>query len=134
MFIHRAQIRMREIDKNMQNITLPPDLSVAIGSEKNNFAVKAKYYQLPKNSFSLIISGLIWTVLSGFFAVAFLGPIFQGKEIHFTSNGSATIAGPGNFGPAIAPTLVIGVFSLIGIGILVFGIYSIDLSLNRLLS
>jgi len=59
------------------------------------------------------------------FVFAFLGPLFQGKEVHFESNGVPTVASPNNLGPIIMPTIIIGIFVLIGIGMLFWGIYSI---------
>lgn len=109
----------------IENIILPQDLSVAIGSENKDFAVKAHHAQPLKKSFSIIIFGTVWLAFSSIFVFAFLGPIFQGKEIHFTSNGVPTIAGPGNLSPIIMPALIIGIFVLIGIGILGSGIYSL---------
>jgi len=57
--------------------------------------------------------------------VVFLGPIFMGKEVRFEVNGVPTVAGPDNLGPIIMPAIFIGIFLLVGISILVWGISSI---------
>ena len=108
----------------INDIILPADLDAAIGAEKKDFAVKAGRAQPRKKSFSLIRFGVIWTVFIGIFAFAFLGPIFQGKEVHFEANGVPTVASPDNLDPLIFPAIIIIVFVLIGIGILSKGIYS----------
>jgi hypothetical protein len=51
-------------------------------------------------------------------------PLFAGKEVHFESNGVSTVAGPGNLGPILVPALIIGVFVLIGLGMLAGGFYA----------
>jgi len=109
----------------MENIVLPPELSSSVRSENKDFTVKADRAQPLKKSFSLIIFGTVWTAFTSIFVFAILGPLFQGKEVHFKSNGVPTIAGPDNLGPIILPAIIIGVFVLIGIGMLSWGIYSI---------
>jgi hypothetical protein len=106
-------------------ITLPTDLMSNLGSESKDFAVKANRAQPFKNSFSLILFSLFWLGFTSIFVFAFLGPIFQGREVHFTSNDVPTVAGPGNLGPIIVPALVIGLFVLIGLALLGFGLYSL---------
>ena len=109
----------------MENITLPLELSSSVSSENKDFAVKAGRAQPLKKSFSIILFGTVWTAFTSVFVFAFLGPIFQGKEVHFESNGVPTVAGPDNLGPIIMPAIMIGFFVLIGIGMLSWGIYSI---------
>ena len=109
----------------MENIILPMELSSSIGSENKDFAVKAGRAQPLIKSFSLILFGTVWTAFTSIFVFAFLGPIFQGKEVHFEANGVPTVAGSDNLGPIIMPAIIIGVFVLIGIGMLSWGIYLI---------
>lgn len=109
----------------IENITLPQDLSVVIGSESKDFAVKAAHAQPLKKSFFSIFFGIIWLALISSFAFSFLEAIFQGKEVHFTSNGVPTVAGLENLGTLVVPTLIIGLFVLIGIGMLGSGLYSL---------
>lgn len=106
------------------NTRLPEDLESIIGSESKEFAVKAGLAQPRKTSLSLILFGLAWTGFTSIFVVVFLGPLFLGKEVHFESNGVPTVASPDNLGPILVPALIIGLFVLIGIGMLSWGIYS----------
>jgi len=96
----------------IENISLPQDLSVNIGSESKDFAVKASRAQPLKKSFSLIIFGTVWLAFTSIFLFSFL-----------TSNGAPTVADTGNLD--LMPVLIIGIFVLVGIGMLGFGIYSL---------
>lgn len=109
----------------MENITLPPELSSSVSSENKDFIVKAGRIQPLKKSFSLILFGTVWTAFTSIFVFAFFGPLFLGQEVHFKANGVPAVAGPENLGPIIMPAIIIGVFALVGIGMLSWGIYSI---------
>jgi len=109
----------------MENIALPQELSSSLSSENKDFAVKAGRAQPLKKSISLILFGTVWTAFTSIFVFAFLSPLFQGKEVRFESNGVPTVASPDNLGPIIIPAIIIGVFVLVGIGMLSWGIYSI---------
>lgn len=109
----------------MENITLPPELSSSVSSENKDFVIKAGRAQPLKNSLPLIIFGIVWISFTSIFVFAFLGPIFQGKEVHFKSNGVPTVASPDNLDPIVMPAIIIGIFVLIGIGMLAWGIYSL---------
>ena len=108
----------------MRNAVLPRDLNKHIGSERKDFAVKAGRAQPRKNSMGIILFGSLWTAFTSIFVIVFLGPLFAGKEVYFESNGVPTVAGPGNLGPILVPALIIGVFVLIGLGMLAGGFYS----------
>lgn len=109
----------------MENIILPPALLSFVSSENKDFAVKAGRAEPLKKSLSLILFGALWTAFTSVFVFAFLGPLFLGEEVHFETNGVPTVASLDNLGPAIAPAIMIGIFVLIGIGMLYWGIYSI---------
>lgn len=109
----------------MENTILPQELSSYIGSENKDFAVKAGRAQPLKNSFFNILFATVWTVFTSIFVSAFLGPLFQGKEIHFKLNGVPTVAGPENLAPILIPAIIIGIFVLVGVGMLFWSIYSI---------
>ena len=104
---------------------LPALLAGNIGSERQDFAVIATRSQPLKNSLGVILFGTFWLAFTSIFVVAFLGPLFVGQEVHFTSNDVPVVAGPGNLKPVLVPALIIGLFVLIGIGMLGFGIYSL---------
>lgn len=108
----------------IDHIFLPEDLSTVIGSEKTEFAVKAKRAQPGKVSIGLIFFGTIWLAFTSIFFFAFLGPLFVGEEVEFTTNGVNTVAGPGNLGPVLVPALIICIFVLVGIAMFSYGIYS----------
>lgn len=107
----------------IENITLPPEMMTLIGSETKEFAVKARRANPPKTSIFLSIFGFFWLAFTSIFVVAFLGPLFQGKEVEFLVNDVPTTAGPGNLGPILVPALIIVLFVLIGLGLMSSGIY-----------
>jgi|GEM_PF-606595 len=109
----------------MENITLPPELLSFVNSEDIDFTVKAGRAQPLKQSFPLIILAVAFITFAIIAGFSFLGPIFQGKEVHFKYNGVPTVASPDKLEPIILPAIMLGVFLLSGIGIFLYGIYSI---------
>ncbi len=107
----------------IENTLLPPDLLTVIGSEKREFAVKAGRANPPKKSLFFLFFGLAWTGFTSIFVAAFLGPLFFGQEVHFEANGVPTVASPDNLEPILVPALIIGLFVLIGLGMLAGGVY-----------
>ncbi|MDF1496967.1 MAG: hypothetical protein P1P90_02810 [Patescibacteria group bacterium] len=105
------------------NSSLPQELVSALGSENQDFAVKAGRAEPLKKSLSLIAFGMVWLAFTSVFVIAFLGPLFLGNEVHFETNGVPTVASRDNLGPIMIPALVIGIFITIGIGMLSGGIY-----------
>jgi hypothetical protein len=108
-----------------ENITLPPDLDAAIGSEKKDFAVKAGLAQPRNNSISKIRFGVAWTAFISIFVFTFLEPLLYGEEVNFVLNGVPTVASPDNLDSILMPAIIIGVFLLIGISMISWGIYSL---------
>ncbi len=109
----------------IENFALPSLLISNIGSERTDFAVKAHRAQPAKSSIAMVLFGAFWLAFTSIFVIAFLGPLFAGKEVHFTSDDVPVVAGPGNLGPIVVPALVIGLFVLIGIGLLGFGLFNL---------
>ena len=108
----------------IRNVVLPRDLNDMIGSERKDFAIKAGRAQPRNKSLAMIVFGLFWTAFTSIFVFAFLGPLFVGKEVHFQSNGVPVVAGPENLGEILMPALIIGLFVIIGIAMIVWGLYS----------
>jgi hypothetical protein len=104
--------------------SLPADLKSVIGTEKVDFSIISKRKQPSNKSWGLILFGTIWSAFISIFVVAFLGPIFKGEESHFKVNGEETTASWENFEPMLVPSLIIGLFVVVGIAILFSGIYS----------
>ena len=109
----------------MRNAPLPRVLSTSLGSERKDFAVKAGRANPLKQSIAIILFGTFWTGFTSIFVFVFLGPLFAGKEVHFESNGVPVVAGPDNLEPIVVPALIIGLFLIIGIGMLAGGFYSV---------
>ncbi len=109
----------------IEMVRLPDLLERNIGSESRDFAVKASRSQPASMSLGMIIFGTAWLAFTSIFVVAFLGPLFVGKEVHFSSDNVPQVASPDNLGPITVPAMVIGVFVLAGLFLLGFGLYSL---------
>jgi hypothetical protein len=101
---------------------MPTELLAALNGESKDFAVKARFAVPRSNAIGLVVMGLLWSAFISIFWIAFFGPVFQGKQVHFTSNGVATVAGPGHMGPLLMPGIIVGVFTLIGLGLIAGGL------------
>ena len=109
----------------IEMVRLPELLEMNIGSESRDFAVMARRSQPAKMSLGMIIFGTAWLAFTSIFVVAFLGPLFVGKEVHFSADNVPQVASPDNLGPITVPAMVIGVFVLAGLFLLGFGLYSL---------
>jgi hypothetical protein len=105
------------------DIRLPETLESNIVSEKREFAVFSKRREPIRSSLGMILFSTFWLAFTSLFVVVFLGPLIMGQEVHFTADGQPMTAGPGNLKPALVPAIIIGLFVLIGIGMLIFGFY-----------
>lgn len=103
---------------------LPTELEVSVGSEKKDFSFKAKRNKPLRTSIGLIVFSLFWLSFTSIFVFGFFGPLFAGKEVHFTVNDVPTVASIDNLEPLIMPGVIIGLFVLVGLGIFIGGIYS----------
>lgn len=65
----------------------------------------------------------MWLAFISIFIFAFLGPLFNGNEVEFTTNGVPTVAGPGNLYPVLLPAIILLVFVIVGFAVLGSGIY-----------
>jgi hypothetical protein len=109
----------------MNNIRfLPMDLESVVGTEKIDFSVFSKRNKPVSQSISLIFFGTFWSAITSIFVVAFFVPLFKGEEVHFGVDGVPTTGSLENFEPILVPALIIGLFVLIGIGMLLWGFYS----------
>lgn len=104
---------------------IPQDLLGIIGSETTDFIVKSRRAQPLKVSLFLILFASFWLLFTAIFMIAFLGPLFSGNEVEFIANGTPVVASPRDLGPILVPALVIGLFLLVGIGILTAGLVAL---------
>ena len=109
----------------MNNIRfLPPELKSVVGAERIEFSVFGKRNEPASNSIGIIFFGTFWTAITSIFVVAFLGSFFEGGKFNFGVNGIPTSGNWENFAPILVPVFIIGLFVLIGIGMLSWGFYS----------
>lgn len=107
----------------IENVTIPPEMRTVIGQESRDFAVMASRAYPLKVSLSLMVFGIIWLLFTSTFFIAFLSPVFTGEEVELTVDGIPGVAGPDNLESILVPAIIIGIFVLVGAGILSMGIY-----------
>lgn len=108
----------------MYNIDLPSEFLSIIGNEKIDFAVKPKRYQARSKSLILFFFATFWCVFVSIFVIAFFGPLLTGGEVHFSSNGEPQVASEDNLKPLLLPALIIGLFAVVGIGLMTWALTS----------
>jgi hypothetical protein len=108
-----------------KNIHLPESLIHVLGQEKREFAVRAKRAEPMMKSIGLIIFGLVWTGFTSILLIVISYPLFTVGEVNFTSNGVETVATLDDMEPLMMPLIIIGLFVVVGIGMLGFGIFSL---------
>ncbi|HLO57749.1 MAG TPA: hypothetical protein VK179_03350 [Bacteroidales bacterium] len=101
---------------------LPDSLVSNIGNEPIDFSVKARRAQPLRNSLGLLIFGIVWLAFTSLFVIAFLGPLFQGREVHFEANHVPVVASPDNLKPVTMPSIILGIFVLVGVLMMVGGL------------
>ena len=103
----------------MYTSDLPQELISVIGSEKIEFAAKAKRHQSRSKTIIMFVFASFWCGFISIFVIVFFGPLFIGEEVHFSANGEPVVGSLDNLQPMIVPGLVIGLFVLVGIGLMI---------------
>lgn len=102
-----------------------PDLLVEnIGKEPIDFTVMATRKQPVRKAIALVIFGAGWLAFTSIFVIAFFGPLLSGGEVHFTSNDVPVVATRENLRPLLVPAIMLGIFVMVGAGMLGFGLYN----------
>ncbi len=107
----------------MRNLIPPKILLDSIGSETQDFAIKAK--KAYPSSFGLFLLGFsaLWSTITGIFAFTFLVPLFQGEVAEITFNNQLVSGSLDNLQPILLPILHNILFLLIGLVIIIAGFY-----------
>lgn len=109
----------------MHQTELPIDLKKLLENEKIDFTIKAKRRQPLNKSIYLLVFGVFWSAFTSIFIFAFFGPLFKNETVHFKSNDQPVTASLDDMGELIMPGLIIGLFSIIGIAIIISAIYTL---------
>jgi hypothetical protein len=110
----------------MEQTLMPPELLAALNGEHKDFAVKATRAVSRATANTLIGMAVFWNGFISIFWIAFFGPLLQGKEVHLTVNGVKEVASMSHLSPLIIPAIIIGIFTMIGVAILVGGIKALN--------
>lgn len=107
------------------NVTeLPIDLKKLIENEKVEFSIKAKRNLPLSKTVGRLIFGIAYCAFVTIFVVAFFGPLFKNEEVHFTSNDVPVTASWDDLGELIVPGMIIGLFVIVGVGLIISSIYA----------
>lgn len=105
----------------------PPAVQAAVGGERVDFVAKAKRRVDARAGVITILVGVGLLAFMSIFFAAFFGPILMGGTSSFELNGEPVEAGWGDWGLLAVPGLVIGIFTLVALGIIVGGIVALVL-------
>ncbi len=106
----------------MSFYTIPQALKSVLDNESIDFSIKSKRNH-PKNSaMAMLAFSLFWNAFVSIFIVAFIVPLFTEGEVHFLTNDVPTVATLENWKPMLVPCLIIGVFVLVGLLMLGYGL------------
>lgn len=96
----------------------PPELLKIIDHESVDFRVKSSRNHPRSSAMAVLVFSLIWCAFISFFAISFFGPLFRKGEVRFEVNDLPTVASLEHWEPMLVPGLIIGLFILIGLGML----------------
>ena len=106
----------------MTSTKIPLELRKLIDSEDTDFIVKSKRNAPKKQAYGMLFFSLFWNAFISIFVFAFITPVLMGEEVHFTANDIPTSASLENWEPIIVPSIIIGVFVIIGIGLFIYAL------------
>jgi len=104
---------------------IPADLKKLTANEKIDFCIKASNNYPKSKSYGIILFGIVWSAFISIFVVSFFGPLFVGKEVHFKTNDVPTVASLDDWDSLLMPGLIIGLFVIVGLSMIIWGIYSL---------
>ncbi|MFN8239442.1 MAG: hypothetical protein U0X39_01665 [Bacteroidales bacterium] len=105
----------------LENIELPEELLINIGSESKDFSIRSKLRRPVSRSVGRIF-GLVWLGFISVFIWVFLGSVIQGGSQDVIINGENTTISPDNLKPATFLIIFFGVFVAIGLYMIIPGI------------
>jgi hypothetical protein len=104
----------------MRSNNIPIELKAFISPEQSDFIIKSTRNYPKKNGLFLLFFALFWNAFVSIFVIAFIAPVLSGKEVHFKTNDVPTSGSLDNWEPLLVPSLVIGLFVLVGLGLLIW--------------
>ncbi|MDW5290700.1 hypothetical protein [Formosa sp. PL04] len=70
----------------------------------------------------LLFFSLFWNAFISIFVLVFIVPVIMGKEVNFKVNDEPTTASLENWEPLLVPSLIIGLFVAVGIGLFIWAL------------
>lgn len=106
----------------MNSNSIPTELRNIIDSEQTDFIIKSSRNYPKKKGITLLFFSLFWNAFVSIFVIAFIVPVLFGNEVNFKTNGVPTSGSLENWEPILVPSLIIGLFVLVGIGMLIWAL------------
>lgn len=103
---------------------MPNDMITVLAGEPTDFTIQGRRAGTGGGAF-LLLFGSVWTLFTGAMVFAFLHPLLNDGMVHFTLNEQAVVATRDNLEPLTMPAIFFGIFLLIGLGLLLGGIWSL---------
>ena len=100
--------------------SIPIDLKNIIDPEQPDFIVRTKRNYPRKKGMSMLFFSLFWNAFISIFVIAFIVPLVSGQEVHFKTNDVPTSGSLENWEPVLVPSLIIGLFVAVGIGMFIW--------------
>jgi hypothetical protein len=109
----------------IENISLPEEMLISIGSETKEFAVLSRHKKPVSQSIGRIFFGLFWLGFISIFVVLMVGPLFTTGEVTMQVNGVDQTASWSNLKPLLLPFIFLALFVGVGFFLLIPGIVSL---------
>lgn len=100
-------------------------LEQALQGEPHDFVVYSAHNKPLKEGLGLLAFGLFWLGFTSLATFTLFSPLLYGEEVHFTSNGQPVVASLADWHELVTPGLFLGLFLLIGIGVLIAAMVTI---------
>ena len=107
----------------MRNLNLPKILLDSLGSEAQDFTVKAKKAYPASIGLSMLAFSVVWLTINGIIASVILVPLLQGQVVETTFNEQLVSGSLDNLQPILLPVLLNSFFIIIGIGLTIATFY-----------
>jgi hypothetical protein len=104
---------------------ISPELARIVGSESVDFITKAKRRFPTRQGVGNLFFGAFWTLFTSIFVVALFTIVMGDAPSTIKINGEPTEVSRDNLMPLLIPFLVVGLFMIIGLGMISWSLYRI---------
>ncbi len=109
----------------MDNQNLPIELQSTLNGETPEFVAYSRRANPPKKGISLLLFAFAWLSFDLLFVFFMALPLLKDGELNITINDVPQTVTLENLDPLLMPSIFLGLFIVLGIGMLVAGLYSL---------